>query len=452
MSLVSSRVKDGRIRKAGRRNYRPRLESLEGRAVPSTVAGHVELPIAVAHAVRTRPKIEPGRGVWNAIARDVQDLRSARPSVASPFDPVKHYDASSHPTAVVSFEDNDVLYFAVLNRDYGFKGGVSVLRADGRGGLDFVRRYDLNWLPSSLAVGDFNHDGIPDLAVARELKGDVELLLGEGNGAFRFGGTFGSGPRPVFVTVAKLTADGYPDVIVANKGERPFPGACVSVLLGNGDGTLQAPRKLTAGISPTGVAVGDFNGDGKPDLAVSNNEDNYVNILMGNGDGTFQPPRYLHVGTYTQVITTADFNGDGKLDLAIGADGHVFTFMGNGDGTFRHLQTLDFPRTPHTLTAADLNDEGRLDLVTAIPTSGSIAVLYGRGDGTFSPLRKFPAGANPVAVAVADVNSDRIDDLIAANLHGGNVGVLLGRRAETRRPVASRTMSLRRWVADSGGN
>ena len=133
--------------------------------------------------------------------------------------------------------------------------------------------------PLSVAVGDFNGDGKPDLAVANEASGNVSVLLGNGDGSFQAAQDFAAGDTPVFVAVGDFNGDGVEDLAVANLD---VSSNNVSVLLGIGDGSFQTAQDFGAGRAPDSVVVGDFNGDGKPDLAVANQSSNNVSVLINN--------------------------------------------------------------------------------------------------------------------------------------------------------------------------
>ena len=165
-------------------------------------------------------------------------------------------------------------------------------------------------LPRSVAVGDFNGDGKPDLTVANQDADTVSVLLGNGDGSFQAPRTFAVGSVPFSVAVGDFNGDGKPDLTVANENV-----ATVSVLLGNGDGSFQAQRTFAVGSTPISVAVGDFNGDGKPDLTVANDGANTVSVLLGNGDGSFQAQRTFAVGTAPLSVAVGDFDRDGMPDL-----------------------------------------------------------------------------------------------------------------------------------------
>src|SRR6266478_1058354 len=165
---------------------------------------------------------------------------------------------------------------------------------------------------------------------------------------------FTAGSDPMSVAIGDFNGDGVLDLVVANEGSNN-----VSVLLGNGLGAFQAAQNFAAGTNPQSVAVGDFNGDGKLELAVANDGSGDVSVLLGNGDGTFQTAVAFATGTNPQSVAVGDFNGDSKLDLAVanggdlssGAGGNV-TVLGKSDGTW-------------AAAMGDFNGNGKLDLATA---------------------------------------------------------------------------------------
>src|SRR6266567_1020166 len=175
--------------------------------------------------------------------------------------------------------------------------------------------------PSNIVVGDFNGDGKPDLAVANFGDWNVYVLLGNGDGTFQVARSVyfnGGGARFWYIAEGDFNGDGKLDLAVTD-----YSNNNVSVLLGNGDGTFQAPRTFPVGIHPAQVAVGDFNGDGKPDLVASNFDSNSISVLLGNGDGTFQAAQNYLVDSAPVFVAVGDLNGDGKPDLAV-ADLHTF--------------------------------------------------------------------------------------------------------------------------------
>ena len=147
------------------------------------------------------------------------------------------------------------------------------------------------------------------------------------------------------------------DLAIAVQNCPVFPSCSpgmVSIMLGNGDGTFQPRTSYAVGRQPYSVALGDFNGDGKLDLAVANALDNSVSVLLGNGDGTFQTQTTYATGSGPYVVVANDFNGDGKLDLAVVnySDNTVSILLGNGDGTFQPQMTFATGQNPRWLTQA----------------------------------------------------------------------------------------------------
>ncbi len=277
--------------------------------------------------------------------------------------------------------------------------------------------------PDAEAVGDFNHDGIPDLAVANSADNTVSILLGNGDGSFRLAQTLPTGLLPVSVAVGVFTGSRNLDLAVANHDDNT-----VSIFLGNGDGTFRPFRTYTVGLFPAAVAVGDFNGDGKLDLITANNAEADVTVLLGNGDGTFGPPIASGVGGFPIALAVGDFNGDGKLDVATANPGSdtVSVLLGNGDGSFQ-LDPQKIYRVGHEpMSVADFNGDGVSDLAVANSGSNDVSVLLGNGDGTFTAAVSYPAGPNPMAVAVADFNGDGLPDLAVTNASSNQVSVLRG--------------------------
>jgi hypothetical protein len=169
--------------------------------------------------------------------------------------------------------------------------------------------------PTAMADGDFNQDGILNLAIAGADSNQVLILLGDGQGEFVNAGLFPTGLAPSSIAVADFNRDGYPDLAITNK-----QSSTVTILLDNGTG-LFAPLSGTnppvTDTYPDAVAVADFNGDGIPDLAIANYFGFDVTILLGNSNGTFQAPKTNPVGVYPVALAAGDLNGDGKQDLAV---------------------------------------------------------------------------------------------------------------------------------------
>ena len=285
--------------------------------------------------------------------------------------------------------------------------------------------------PQAIAVADFNGDGNPDIVTANNAGNTVSILLGNGAGGFApsAGSPFAVGVSPGSVAVGDFNGDGKPDIVTSNSG-----GNNVSVLLGDGAGgfTPAAGSPFAAGKAPFAVGVADFNGDGKLDIVTANNVDQNLTILLGNGTGGFTPSSSspFALGTVSpQSLAVGDFNGDGVPDVAVTAyNNKVVVLLGDGSGGFRGAQSFTVGSFPQFIAAADLNADGRLDIVTANSGGNTVSVLLGNGTGGFTaaPGSPFAVGMTPQSVAVADVNGDGKPDLLAANSGDNTVTVLLG--------------------------
>jgi hypothetical protein len=237
-------------------------------------------------------------------------------------------------------------------------------------------------------VGDFNGDGKLDLVVVNSGSNNASVLLGNGDATFQTALDFDIGGTPISVAVGDFNGDGKLDLAVVTNPASPNQ---ISILLGYGDGTFQAPVTYAAGSVPVSVAVGDFNGDGKLDLAVANispgnTGPSMVSVLLGNGDGTFQPAVEYGAGSDTDSSSVAlgDFNGDGKLDLAVaysGSTNRVSILLGNGDGTFQSAVDYAGASLPGTSppVLGDFNGDGRLDMAVIDAASSTVFVLLQPG-------------------------------------------------------------------------
>ncbi|MEZ0064462.1 hypothetical protein ABIA32_000450 [Streptacidiphilus sp. MAP12-20] len=300
--------------------------------------------------------------------------------------------------------------------------------------------YPVGKNPTAVVAADLACHGRADLAVTNGADGTVSVLLANPDGTFQPQRTYATGLGPSAIAAGDLTGNGRLDLVITNQGTGGHDDNTVSVLLGNGDGTFQPQRTFFTGANPDAVALGDFTGSGKLDLAVANVGDDTVSILRGNGDGTFQAPQTYPTGTNSNPasIAVGDFTGNGVQDLAVADDGigKVSVFLGNGDGTFQPQRLYPAGVVPISVAAADLTGNGHLDLVLADEGDGQVHVLRGNGDGSFQPPRDYPAGSGSHSVAVADFTGDGSLDLAVAN--GANaVAVLRGNGDGTFQPAQS---------------
>ncbi|MGD0757972.1 MAG: FG-GAP-like repeat-containing protein [Candidatus Sulfotelmatobacter sp.] len=352
----------------------------------------------------------------------------------------------------------------------------SVLLGNGDGTFQSPVSYSTGgpWA-SSVAIADLNGDGKLDVVFAGYIVGRdgvVGVLLGNGDGTFLTPLSYSTGAGgDAAVAIADLNGDGHPDVVVASEcltsgcSHGADPGG-VSVLLGNGDGTFQATANYgSGGWDATSIAIGDLNGDGYPDLAVSNlcqlsancpvegAPPGEVSVLLGNGDGTFQAPvSYSSGGSWATSVAIGTLSSGGDPDLVATnlyvPEDFMGVLLGNGNGTFQApVSYTESSALPNSVAIADVNGDGYLDLVVAnmckVDDSkcgypgyvGGVVVLLGNGDGTFqNPIYYSSGGPDALSVAVADVNGDGRPDLVALNA-SNTVGVLLNQTLYSTRTV-----------------
>jgi len=288
--------------------------------------------------------------------------------------------------------------------------------------------------PVAAAVGDFNADGRPDLAVANQNSNNVSILLGNANGTFQAAVNYAAGSTPSSVAVGDFNADGQPDLAVANNSSNN-----VSILLGNANGTFQGAVNYAVGFNPWSVAVGDFNADGRLDLAVANAGAFCVSILLGNANGTFEAAVNHAVGSEPVSVAVGDFNADGRPDLAVansfnGVGGNnVSILLGNANGTFQAAVFWAVGTNPRSVAVGDFNADGRPDLAVTNSFNGvggnNVSILLGNANGTFQAAVNYAVGSGPRSVAVGDFNADGQPDLAVANVTNNNVSVLLNTSA-----------------------
>jgi Ca2+-binding RTX toxin-like protein len=276
--------------------------------------------------------------------------------------------------------------------------------------------------PRDVTAGDFNRDGVLDLAVADFGLAQVRILLGTGGGGYRYLQSVAAGGLPLSLLSEDFNVDGIPDLAVATMSRT------MGILMGKGDGTFAPVVVYAAGADSYRVVSGDLNGDGKVDLVTADYWSSTLGVYFGKGDGSFQPRQALYAGPGSMGVTISDLNGDGRLDLAAANyDGHTLSvLLGKGDGTFQSPVVYSSGRYAQYVAAGDLNRDGVVDLAVANYGDNAVGIFLGKGDGTFWPVVQKPVGTLPRTVAITDLNLDGFSDLVAVNQLSQTVGVLLG--------------------------
>lgn len=297
--------------------------------------------------------------------------------------------------------------------------------------------FDTRGHAESIAVGDFNLDGDPDLVVANRLDdaavtGPIMALLG-GAGATFSAATQVSLSAASSVAVGDFNSDSFPDIVYTTAPRAPATGS-VGVYVGGPGGTFRGEHStlLAANSGATSVAIGDFNGDNDPDLAIALSSANRVAILVGlpNG-GEFGAPTFLTAGGGPSSVAVGEFNGDTDPDLVVAEAGSdaLLVLIGGPGSTFSGLlqKALPLNSDPSSVVVGEFNGDNDRDLAVAAPGTDSVYVLLGTAGLAFSnppPLRS--GGNDPVSVAVGDFNADTDPDLTVANFASDSVSTFIG--------------------------
>lgn len=288
--------------------------------------------------------------------------------------------------------------------------------------------------PCCVAVGDFNEDGIPDIAVLSTSANTLTVLLGVGNGTFSLGASMSVGNAPRSMAVADFNGDGHLDLVVASGN--PANGANLILLMGSGKGTFSPGATYSAGQSPSYVVAGDFNNDTHTDFAVTDQVGNNVLIFINDGHGNFPSSQTVPVGQGPFSIASGRFNGTSYMAVANRGDGTV-SLLSYGSSGFQQVGSAiavvvpnpnSLKPAPASVVLADFNGDGVPDIATANQGTNNISVLLSNTQGGYTPAPNSPfaAGAGTIFLVSSDFNNDGSLDLAAVNGTDSTLTVLLG--------------------------
>jgi hypothetical protein len=363
-------------------------------------------------------------------------------------------DGDGVPDLAVSRETNDVEI--LLGRADGFVAGPTI---------------PVGAKPGSLAVADFNNDGRLDLAVLADAPDRVRIFLATAGGGFSLVTSFAAGPFPGGLAVGDLNGDGRPDIVAGNAQE----GEQLYTFLGNGDGTFGGPLTVAAD-KPSSPILADVNQDGHLDvITVPNFQPVYLGggprgatttlqLFLGNGDGSLQPAISLNLPSPTTGLALGDANGDGYPDLFSGAAGGIYLALNDGSGHFRAPALIYSGLSASFITLADVNGDGHLDVISG--DQNGIKVLVADGIGGFQAGPGF-AQRNGASTLALDLDGDSRAEIVYPSFHdtgGGGVNLLKNTNCQARRfriatdlptcntpGVPFATQPVIHWV-DDGGN
>ncbi|MEG3972210.1 DUF4347 domain-containing protein [Microcoleus sp. T2B6] len=351
--------------------------------------------------------------------------------VLNTFSSPNNFNAGTSPSFVAAgdFNTDGLLDLAVANPT---TNRVSILLGNGQGGFNSGTDLTSVFGPTAIAVGNFNGDNFSDLAITSAQGSEfssIYIFLGSGNGNFNSPGFLTALENPSAIAVGNFNADDLLDIAITQSSGNGFvPEGNVGIYLGTGQGGFSTPVTVNVGQSPSAIAAGNFNGDNFLDLAVANRNSNSVTILSANGQGSFGNPTNINVGQSPSAIAVGDFNADGRSDLAVANAGNqnVSILSGTGQGTFSNPANFNVGADPNDIAVGDFNADGQPDLAVVNAGSNNVSILTGTGQGTFNgPFNYNSGGTTPSAIAVGDFNSDTRPDIAVANTNSNRVSILL---------------------------
>ena len=355
------------------------------------------------------------------------------------------YVAGKGPLAAVTGDFYGAGHLDLAIIDYASQT-ISLPLGNGDGTFRAARAYSVELQPKAVAFGNLTGSKNSDLVVtnfcgsdAACSKGGTVSVMAAGEDGYRLASTYSLGAGPVAVALLDVDGDKNLDIVALNRNDKT-----ISILLGLGGGSFQQQFTLPLAEAPIAFATGDFNHDGKTDLAVLGDcgsakcsQPGTVEILYGTGDGSFRSGIAYPVDYSPTSITVGDLNKDKNLDIVVSnscgkspsctAPGTATVFLGDASGKFTAGKDVALGNSPSSIALGDLSGRGILDLLVTRSSDNTVAVLRGVGDGTFQTPAVYNVGTTPGSVAIADFNGDGKLDVAVSNLGDSTVSVLYGK-------------------------
>lgn len=287
------------------------------------------------------------------------------------------------------------------------------------------KTYPVGKNPTSIKSSDFNGDGFADLITSNIQGNSLSVLIGNGDGSFQAQKMITACQEPRNLAVADFDLDKRMDLAVACSGSGQ-----VLIFMGQGNGTFVRGAQYPVHRTPVDIANGDYNEDMLPDLVVALRNDK-LQVLLGMGNGKFRLGALYEYGDTPTSVSAADFNGDEHLDLAVSNGGPmshaVSIWPGNGDGTFESPTDYRTGKRPLGVSFADFNSDRTLDLLVINGEMNTITVFLGNGDGTFQEGKDSGGDAGPNHGLAYDFDGDKNSDVAVVNIQSGSMSLLFGK-------------------------
>ncbi len=324
----------------------------------------------------------------------------------------------------------------VVQCDGGAASSCSVAYGDGRGRFSATPPLDVSAqtgayvgrLTRAATAADFDGDHVVDFAGVSRRDNRVVVFYRQADGANATRLELTTGSKPIAIAAADLDGDGRPDLVAANEGSTDL-----SVFLNRGARQFASLARVTldnGGFKPSALAVGDLNGDGRPDLAVASADGSNVTLMLNRGSGGLVRGPSLATGASPQAVALGDLNGDGILDVvtANGGDDSVSLLLSDGAGGYQTRSMASGGMHPTDLAIADLDGDGAADLVVVNEVSRSLATFLndGSGDLVFADALAMPGRKRPWNLCTGDFDGDGAADVAVASLGTADVTVIRG--------------------------